>query len=384
MNFEQLVKTYKINTLSGRYITLDMIEPILQQWNTSNQLQIVGQSVLNRPIYSYTIGCGSTRILTWSQMHGNESTTTKALFDFLNFLQSNTDTANQWLAQFTFICLPMLNPDGAEAYIRENANGVDLNRDAQLLSQPESKVLRQCFDAFQPDYCFNLHDQRTIYGAGATGKPATVSFLAPAYNAARDNNSVREKAMQVIVAMNDILQLFIPNQVGRFDDQFNLNCVGDTFMSLNTPTILFEAGHFEKDYVREETRKFIFIALLSGIRHLSENVVVSNENAYYLQIPQNKVNFFDIVYKNVNINYDGMEKITSFAVQYREEFVDDEVCFTGYFAAIGNLQDAFGHVEFDANGAEYSDDADNIPKLDAKADFYLGKTINIVNGLHKN
>jgi hypothetical protein len=71
MDFETLFQNYKTNTLSGRYITLDNIEPILQQLNTNNQLEVVGQSVLNRPIYAYTIGQGATKILMWSQMHGN-------------------------------------------------------------------------------------------------------------------------------------------------------------------------------------------------------------------------------------------------------------------------------------------------------------------------
>ena len=52
----------------------------------------------------------------------------------------------------------MVNPDGAKLYTRVNANEVDLNRDSVNLSQPESKVLRNVFEEFKPDYCFNLHD----------------------------------------------------------------------------------------------------------------------------------------------------------------------------------------------------------------------------------
>lgn len=384
MNFEQLANTYTFSQLSGRYINLDRIEPLLQQFNTQNQLKVAGESVQNRPIYSYTIGHGSTRILMWSQMHGNESTTTKALFDLLNLLHSNTPMANQWLSHFTLLCLPMLNPDGSEIWTRENANGIDLNRDAQNLSQPESRILRECFNTFQPDYCFNLHDQRTIYGVGDSGKSATVSFLSPSYNESRDINAVRGKSMAVIVAMNEALQRVIPNQVARFDDGFNLNCVGDTFQSMEVPTILFEAGHFPKDYQREKTRKCIFIAMLSGLQYIYENVVVDNKTDNYLNIPQNKVNFFDIVYKNVKINYDGIEKNTNFAVQYKEELIDNQLFFNGYFAQIGTLDGCYGHEEFDAEGAIYSDGVDNIPELDTKADFCLGKNNKIVNGVPKN
>ena len=384
MNFEQLAETYKVSNIAGRYITLEDIQPLLRQWNTDNQLHTVGQSVRNQPIYTYTIGHGSTRVLMWSQMHGNESTTTKAVFDFLNFMHGGSETAAQWLSHFTFMILPMLNPDGAKAYTRENANGVDLNRDAQDLSQPESKILRSCFEKFNPHYCFNLHDQRTIYAVGDTDKPATISFLAPAYNAARDINTVRLSAIQIILAMNEVLQKHIPNQVGRFDDAFNLNCVGDTFQSLHVPTILFEAGHFQNDYQREVTRKLIFMALISGLDIIYDNVVVDNKTSDYLKIPQNKAVFFDIVYKNVKINYDGIEKNTNFAVHFKEELIDDQLCFNGYFAAVGNLDGFFGHLEIDTKGALYSDEGENIPKLDAKADFWLDKIIEIVNGREKS
>ena len=126
------------------------------------------------------------------------------------------------------------------------------------------------------------------------------------------------------------------------------------------------------------------IALFSGIQHIYENVVVDNEIDDYLNIPQNNVNFYDIVYKNVKINYDGNKKNTIFAIQYSEELIDNQVRFLAYFSKIGGSEDYFGHYEYDAQGADYSDAKENIPKLDAKADFCLGKNIKIVNGLIKN
>ena len=197
MDLEQLHHTYKESTISGRYITLKEIEPILDRINKNSNLGIVGKSVENRPIYSYQIGSGKTKVFLWSQMHGNESTTTKALFDFLNFLNGDTSLAKQFLNTFTFCAIPMLNPDGATLYTRANANKVDLNRDSQDLTQPESKLLRAVFEEFQPDYCFNLHDQRTIFGVADSGKPATLSFLAPAYNEAREVNESRLKAINI-------------------------------------------------------------------------------------------------------------------------------------------------------------------------------------------
>ena len=383
MNLEQLFSQYKEETIHGRYITLDSIEPLLQKLNTNNQLKIIGKSVLGKSIYSYQIGEGKTRIFLWSQMHGNESTTTKALFDFLNVLQSGSELAQQLLNSFTFYSIPMLNPDGAKLYTRENANKVDLNRDSNELTQPESKLLRAVFESFNPDYCFNLHDQRTIFGVNDTGKPATLSFLAPSYNQEREINESRLKAINLIASINEVLQEYLPNQIGRFDDSFNINCIGDKFQYLGVPTLLFEAGHFPNDYEREETRKYVFMALISSFTTLSENVIVSNGITKYLNIPQNKVVFYDFMYKNIKINYDGIEIITNFAAQYKEELIENRICFNAYVSQIGDLENYFGHFEYDAEGALYKDNFDSIPKLNQKADFYLDNDIKFVNGMIK-
>ena len=383
MNLIALFNKNKERSISGRYVTLVEIEPLLNKLNSNNELKVIGKSVLDKPIYSYQIGTGKTKVFLWSQMHGNESTTTKALFDLLNYLKSDETLANHLLTNFTFLCIPMLNPDGAALYTRSNANDVDLNRDSQVLTQPESKFLRATFDAFKPDFCFNLHDQRTIFGVADTGKPATLSFLAPSFNENRDVNESRMKSIDLIAAINEKLQCYLPNQIGRFDDSFNINCIGDTFQYLGVPTLLFEAGHFQDDYQREETRKFVFMALMSSFSVLYENVIVVNGIGKYLNIPQNKVVFYDFIYKNIKISYDGIEKITNFAAQYKEELIDNEVCFNAYFSQIGNLEHYYGHFEYDAKGASYKDDLDNIPKLNQKANFYLGNNVKFVNGMIK-
>ena len=381
MDLEQLFSQYKEQSIEGRYIILDSIRPLLKKINTKNQVEIIGKSVLENPIYKYQIGTGEVKILLWSQMHGNESTTTKALFDFINVLNGDSELAKKLLKTFTFCCIPILNPDGAKLYTRENANKVDLNRDSQNLSQPESRILRETFEKFDPHFCYNLHDQRTIFGVGSTGKPATLSFLAPSYNEARDINESRLKAINLIAGINDVLQQYIPGQVGRFDDSFNINCIGDTFQSLGVATVLFEAGHFPNDYVREETRKYLFIALFSSFNILNENDIVNNKLDNYLSISQNKVVFYDFMYKNIKINYDGIEIITNFAAQYKEELIEGNICFNAYIVHINDLDNYFGHFEYDAKGALYQDEYGNFPKLNQKADFYLDNNVKFVNGL---
>jgi hypothetical protein len=383
MEYDKLHVQYKEKTIQGRYLILETIAKFVDSWEIKNRWQIIGQSVQDRPIYKCQIGSGKIKILIWSQMHGNESTTTKGLIDFLNLLQGDSEIAKVVLKTYSFYVIPMLNPDGAEVYTRVNANEVDLNRDFQNLTQPESQLLMHCFKDFKPHYCYNLHDQRTIFGVGAAGKPATISFLAPAFNDIKAYDDNRLKSVESIMNMVAVLQRLIPGQIGRFDDGFNINCAGDTFQSLKTPTILIEAGHFPHDYEREETRKYVFIALLSAFYSSNENYTVDDTLSDYLRIPQNIPNYFDFVYKNVTIKYDYSSFITNFALQFSEVLVGNKIQFNGFVAKVGSLDDFHGHQEYDCEEAIYTSDEGGVPILDEKASFSLNKNVKFVNGLIK-
>lgn len=386
MNHIVLFDKNKEHLLKGRYITLDHCLPILDKLSFSPwvSIRIEGSSVFNRPIHSVSIGTGSIKIFLWSQMHGNESTTTKATYDLMNFLVSNDDFAIQCRSRYQFLIVPMLNPDGANLFTRENANHIDLNRDFLDLSQPESKLLMSLFEQFNPDFCFNMHDQRSIFGVGCPLKPATISFLAPAFNHSRDMNPVRLRAVGVINAMVETLLNYIPNQIGRFDDQYNRNCVGDTFQSMDVPTILVEAGHYPGDYDREQTRFFVFISLISALGVIYENDIVSNDLGVYLKIPQNNPLFYDFVYRNVKIYYDNSFLITNFAAQYIEEVKNNRFQRIAKIVAIGALEKHVGHVEFDAEGEIFKSDFSIFPIINQKADFFIGSHYEFVNGLIKN
>lgn len=347
-NIKSLFLKYKEPLLYHRYITNNHILPLLEKLDTKFEVEIIGTSVLKETIYGVKIGQGEKRILMWSQMHGNESTTTKAVFDLFNTFSSDDSEINEILKNCTIYIIPILNPDGARAYTRINANEVDLNRDAQMRSQPESKVLRNVFEAFDPHFCYNLHGQRTIFSAGKTNKAATVSFLAPAQDEDCTITKNRKIAMEIIGVMNQVLQERIPGQVGVYDDAFNLNCVGDTFQSENVPTMLFEAGHFPNDYARDITRQYIYNSLLTSLHYIASNTVNGNKYEPYLAIPENDKCFYDIIVRNAKVG----NRITDIAVLYKEKLVDNVIDFFPVIEKIENLDGFYGHKEIDANGGE--------------------------------
>ena len=345
-----LFETHHETTLKHRYITNTDIKPLLNALQTHAVVETVGKSVLNDDIHTITIGNGKKRILMWSQMHGNESTTTKALFDFLNLCISNNALTNGILNKCTLCIIPILNPDGAKAYTRINANKVDLNRDAQDLSQPESKVLRAVFESFKPDFCYNLHGQRTIFSVDQTNKSAIVSFLSPAQDKACTVTPTRKKAMEVIAEMNRYLQKIIPESVGVYDDAFNINCVGDTFQTENVPTILFEAGHYPEDYAREKTRELIFISYLTSLNYLSRVEVTGENSKGYFEIPENGKLFFDIIIRNARVTKTSTA-LSDVAIQYLERLEAGAVHFVPIVKKIERLPLNHGHKEYDAKGA---------------------------------
>ena len=59
MNYIEIYKEYKEESISGRYITLEHIEPLLAKYTP----EVIGKSVLEKPIYKLQFGTGRIKIL---------------------------------------------------------------------------------------------------------------------------------------------------------------------------------------------------------------------------------------------------------------------------------------------------------------------------------
>ena len=333
--------------LTGRYINIKHILPLLDSYRNIFNVSVAGFSEMGVEIPLVTLGKGAKKVLIWSQMHGNESTTTKALFDFFKYISVNNQQTAQLLSQYSFYVLPILNPDGAALYTRENANNIDLNRDAEDVSQSESRVLRSIFDSLQPHLCLNMHDQRSIFGIDGP-KPATLSFLAPSADALKTITPAREIAMELIVKMKNYIQAYHHDQIGRFDDTFNQNCVGDSFTSSGSPTILFEAGHYPNDYSREQSRSFVFYALIALFDLDTASQNNSLDYKEYFTIPENQKIYKDVVLYNVRV--DGEDNLQNISFQYKEKLLHQKIEFELYFDSMQEKNNVFGHQHFDLQG----------------------------------
>jgi hypothetical protein len=335
---ETIFKDKKETSLFGKWIRFKDIKNLFEKYEAIFEVTQIGTSEKETPIYKLKIGAGEKKILIWSQMHGNESTGTKALFDLFNcFLTTSENEVKTILEACTLVFIPMLNPDGAEAYTRVNGNNIDLNRDAVHRKAKESKLLRSVLENFNPHFCFNLHDQRTIFNVENTKNPATISFLAPSEEETRALTKGRIATMNVIVAMNTMLQQIIPNGVGRYTDAFYPTATGDNFQKLGYNTILIESGHYPEDYVREVSRKYTFYAIFQGLYHIAKTTDFTTYKDYFT-IPNNDSIFYDIVHRFPNSKNDV-------AYQFKDQIIDGQLTSKLVKIEEKSIKGKFGHYE---------------------------------------
>lgn len=318
------------------------------------KIQQVGESIEGRSLNLVSIGTGETQVFLWSQMHGDESTATMAIFDILNFFESAGFEAEKelMLSKLSIHFLPMLNPDGAEVFHRRNALGVDINRDALRLQSPESQTLKRIRDSLDADFGFNLHDQSRYYNAERTAKPATISFLATAYNYEKEINDVRARSMQLIVQMNKVLQNFAPGQVGRYNDDFEPRAFGDNIQKWGTSLMLIESGGFAGDREKQEIRKLNFVVILSALKSIASKSYEKEAISDYEKIPENDRMLFDLKLKNLNYELEGNSYILDLGINRNENAAEHENGFY-YTASVedqGDLSTSYGYEELDAQG----------------------------------
>lgn len=350
---------FQESTIQNRFIKhADVVQLIQKHVNSGLFInEEIGKSVRGRSINHLTFGRGKTKVLLWSQMHGDESTATMALFDLFNFLSGNDEfdplrrlIRNNLELHF----VPMLNPDGAQEWKRRNELEIDINRDARLLVTPEGRTLMDIAKRLEPEIAFNLHDQSTLYAAGRTDKTATISFLAPAYNYPKDMNESRKRATQLILEMNDVLQSKSPGNVAKYDDAFDPRCFGDTFQAMGISTILIESGGFRADPEKQFIRKLNFYALLRALESIATKSYESQNLAKYDAIPENSRSLYDLLIRNVSITKEGIAFRTNLGINLAQikgpNFAS--MTYNGRVEEIGDMELSYGHQEIEASNLE--------------------------------
>jgi len=144
---------------------------------------VVGHSVQHRPIELVHVSGPGPRVLVVGCIHGNEP----AGIAVVRALERAHPHADLWL-------VPVLNPDGLAAGTRQNAHGVDLNRNFGAMwqplgqpgsrqysgprpfSEPESRAVRALILRLHPQITIWFHQPQGVVRAWGQSVPTARRF----------------------------------------------------------------------------------------------------------------------------------------------------------------------------------------------------------------
>ncbi len=310
------------------------LEPLLDGEFTVEE---VGRSVLDRPLRTIRWGRGPERLMLWSQMHGDESTATIALADLVALLATRHDELVEPLCdKVTLLLFPMVNPDGAAAWQRENADGIDLNRDARAARSPEARALRGARDSFDPAFGFNLHDQEVRRTAGPQGNQVAFAFLAPATDPSAGWNPVRTRAATLAASMAETALAAHPAAVARWTDEYEPRAFGEWFQTSDCATVLVETGAIPGDAEKQQLSGDLAALLIGTMTAIADGSWQAGGTDSYHALPLNHSVDHDLQLVGGTLSFRGRNLAADLGIIF-----DDPVARTGpRIAELGDLGSA--------------------------------------------
>lgn len=347
----RVAKQYRVAAITTRRFTHEAYWQAVQPSLASGAVRVeeIGRSMQGRAIRSVTFGAGPTSVLLWSQMHGDEATATMALADIFRFLAeaSNDPLRERLRERLTIVFVPMLNPDGAQLFQRENAAGIDINRDARQLATPEARALKGLRDRLRPDFGFNLHDQGARVLAGARGKQVGIALLAPPFSGDRSYDDVRSRARLVASVIARTLGNEIVERIARYDDTFNPRAFGDLMQQWGTSTVLIESGALPDDPEKQRLRALNIAALLTALDAIATGSYRAADPNDYESLPGNRGGASDVLVVGGQLVLPGVPPLRAdVAITY-----DDALARTGARVRdVGDLRELVALDTVDASG----------------------------------
>jgi len=331
-----------------------LLLPILEQSPDRFRVTEIGRSIEGRPLRRIDFGRGETTVMLWSQMHGNESTASRALVDILRHLAANADdeTVARIESELAVTVVPVLNPDGAARFVRHNAVGVDINRDAKRLATPEGRALKAVRDAIDADWGFNLHDQNVRTRLGSSGRDVRIALLAPPPGFG-ETSPANQAARRMCSFLADAMAPIVGDQVARYDESFNPRAFGDLMTSWGTAVVLIESGGELDDPDKERLRGANFLGIMAALDAIATGSWEHAAPARYLNLPLNSPWIYDLLVRGASIVLPGRDPVRAdFAVNY-----DDTLAASGgVIVEVGDLEVTSALEEIDATGLYFLPD----------------------------
>jgi hypothetical protein len=126
-------------------------------------VDIIGKSVEERNLYALkfsnsTFGkdASKIRVLIFAQQHGDEHSGKEGALILARELLRQEKI--YLFDKIDLVLIPQMNPDGSEIDTRFNANGMDLNRNHLILTEPEVIALHRLFNEYHFEATMDVHE----------------------------------------------------------------------------------------------------------------------------------------------------------------------------------------------------------------------------------
>ncbi|AFH50605.1 Putative carboxypeptidase [Ignavibacterium album JCM 16511] len=144
----------------------DELKQFIQEVDKNSDLiksEVLTKSIESRELFAvyfskneFGADKNKLKVLIFAQQHGNEQSGKEASLLLINELLKPD---NQYLFdKIDFLLVPQMNPDGSEKNQRRNGNGMDLNRNHLILTEPETIALHKLFDKYLFEVTMDVHE----------------------------------------------------------------------------------------------------------------------------------------------------------------------------------------------------------------------------------
>lgn len=161
-----LAATLIYMTLSGQptsYSQLRETAQLLTEQSGLVKMESIGTSLQGREITALFFsksGFGTDhtkiKVLIHAQQHGNEQSGKEGALMLAKELVK--DNYSYLFEKIDLVIVPQINPDGSEKNVRRNSNGMDLNRNHLIMTEPEVIALHKLFDKYLFEVTLDAHE----------------------------------------------------------------------------------------------------------------------------------------------------------------------------------------------------------------------------------
>lgn len=165
LSAQQLRTPLEINNYEKLTSYEELVDFLYQAVKESDilEIELPGRSIAGRNIFALKFSNSEfgeddtkLKILILAQQHGNEQSGKEGALLLIKELLKDENT--YLFDKIDFILIPLVNPDGAEKNQRRNGNGMDLNRNHLILTEPETIALHNLFDKYLFEVTMDVHE----------------------------------------------------------------------------------------------------------------------------------------------------------------------------------------------------------------------------------